>query len=254
MRSVCVDSLNYNPDGTIKPVKQTIECVAPVVINQPFQIPLDLASSTKTNVNVSGQKLSFASNTATLRFDNVNLGSGYYYLDIKVNESVGDAKVQVRLDSPAGTLCGTIRLNASSETVNNGKIETFLREANGTHDVYLVFDLPGNYAHYDFESPRFFAGSPVANGGVGDNVIKINSLRDNLKIFPNPSNGQFTIDLSNFGEKSMIDIYCLRGKLVHSQLSEPTIVEISTKDWKTGVYFVNMKGSKSSIVNKLVLK
>ena len=113
---------------------------------------------------MSGQKLNFTSNNATLRFNNINLGSGYYYLDIKVNESVGNAKVQVRLDSPSGTLCGTIRLNANSETVNSGKIETFLREANGIHDVYLVFDLPGDYAQYDFEAPRFFAGSPVANG------------------------------------------------------------------------------------------
>ena len=250
-RSVCVDSLNYSSDGTIIPVKQTIECVAPVVVNQAFQIPLDVASATKTNVNVSGQKLSFTSNTATLRFDNLNLGSGYYYLDLKVNESVGNAKVQVRLDSPSGTLCGTIKLNFNSETVNNGKIETFLREANGIHDVYLVFDLPGDYAQYDFESPRFFAGSPVSidiNNGT-----KTNTLSDKLNIFPNPSNGQFSVDLSNVGEKSMIEIYSLQGTLVHSQLSEPATVEISTKDWMPGIYFLNMKGSKSSIVEKFVL-
>lgn len=172
-RSVCIDSLNYRPDGTIIPVKQTIECVAPVVVKQPFQIKLDLASAKKTNVKVRGQKLSFKSNTATLCFKNINLGSGYYYLDMKVNESVGNAKVQVRLDSPTGTLCGTIRLNANSETENKGMIETFLREANGIHDVYLVFDLPGNFAQYVFESPRFFAGSPVNKGDGVNNAIKI---------------------------------------------------------------------------------
>lgn len=90
-----------------------------------------------------------------------------------MNESVGNAKVQVRLDSPTGTLCGTIRLNANSESENAGKIETFLREANGTHDVYLVFDLPGSYAQYNFESPRFYAGSPVVASASGnDSEIK----------------------------------------------------------------------------------
>ncbi len=390
-RSVCIDYLNYNTDGTIIPVKQTIECVAPVVVTQPFQIKLDLAAATKTNVNVSGQKLSFTSNKATLRFNGVNLGSGYYYLDLKVNESVGNAKVQVRLDSPTGTLCGTIRLNANSETENAGMIETFLREANGTHDVYLVFDLPGSYAQYNFESPRFYAGSPVANGdglgntryqaekysamsgiqtetttdtGAGSNVSFVNNndwcdysiniasagtystkfrvasaqnggtiqiykgttllgsvniattggwqtwktingpsinftsagvqtIRlkfvntsstgylfninwfevantSNAKLgstkteepstnvtfdaYPNPANDQFTIDLSNLSESSLVKIFNLKGSLIYSQTSEPVKLKVNTKDWKSGKYFINVKTGELLLRKKIVLK
>ena len=160
-RSVCIDSLNYNPDGTIIPVKQTLESVGEVVVNQPYEILLDINKAEKSNVRADNTKLKFSAPTAYLKFNKIDLGTGYYYLDIQVNESLGNAKVEVRLDSPEGYLCGTIRLSENSEQVNNGKIETFLREANGVHDVYLVFHLPGNYKMYNFESPRFFAGSPI---------------------------------------------------------------------------------------------
>jgi arabinoxylan arabinofuranohydrolase len=244
-RSICIDSLNYRPDGTIIPVKQTIECVAPVVVNQPFQIQLDLASATKTNVNVSGQKLSFTSNTATLRFNNVNLGSGYYYLDIKVNESVGNAKVQVRLDSPTGTLCGTIRLNANSENVNNGMIETFLREANGIHDIYLVFDLPGDYAQYDFESPRFFAGSPVANGS--NTAIKTNSVSEILNVYPNPANS--TIHIETISDN--ISFYDISGKQVNISTSKlANGFNINTANLQQGTYFIKAGNDVQKIVKR----
>lgn len=160
-RSVCVDSLNYNPDGTIIPVKQTIESVGSVAVNQPYEIKLDLASATKSNVTVLGSTLNFTSSAANIGFSSVDLGSGYYYLDLKVIESIGNGKVEVRLDAVDGTLCGTIKLNSNSESVNSGMLETFLREANGVHDVYLVFDLPGDATQYEFESPRFYAGAPL---------------------------------------------------------------------------------------------
>jgi arabinoxylan arabinofuranohydrolase len=244
-RSVCVDSLNYRPDGTIIPVKQTIECVAPVVVNQPFQIPLDVATATKTNVNVSGQKLSFTSNTATLRFNNVNLGSGYYYLDIKVNESVGNAKVQVRLDSPTGTLCGTIRLNANSETVNSGKIETFLREANGIHDVYLVFDLPGDYAQYDFESPRFFAGSPVSNGS--NTGIKTNAVSEIHNVYPNPANS--TIHVETISDN--ISFFDISAKQVDIAIDKTTAgYTLDVTKLNAGLYFVRLGNAVVKVVKK----
>ncbi|MCB1093229.1 MAG: family 43 glycosylhydrolase, partial [Verrucomicrobiae bacterium] len=39
-RSVCVDELNYKPDGTVIPVKQTLEGVEKIEIDQPFDIEL----------------------------------------------------------------------------------------------------------------------------------------------------------------------------------------------------------------------
>jgi hypothetical protein len=50
-------------------------------------------------------------------------------------------------------------INNESTLKNVGKSQTFLREANGTHDIYLVIKAEGNET-VTFSNLRFFAGSP----------------------------------------------------------------------------------------------
>ena len=132
-RSVCVDYLNYNSDGSIIPVKQTVEGVAAVTIDQPFEIKLGEGTE----------------------FKNVNLGSGYYYFDVKLEKAMPGGRIEIHLDRPDGMLIGTLLADEETMKRNGGISDTFLREARGKHDIHLV--AKGDVA---FSNPRFFAGCP----------------------------------------------------------------------------------------------
>ncbi|SHM14904.1 Carbohydrate binding module (family 6) [Flavobacterium flevense] len=158
-RSVCVDELNYNPDGTIIPVQQTVEGVKKVTINQDFSIPLNLKKAIdKQQINIKGKSIT-AKNNSSLSFKNVDLGTGYYYFGVKVLKSVQKGKIEIRKDNAKGSLLGTILLNENSLKTNNGVAETFLREAYGIHNIVLVFKSNDN-DDIKISEPNFFAGSP----------------------------------------------------------------------------------------------
>jgi arabinoxylan arabinofuranohydrolase len=136
-RSVCIDSLKYNADGTIIPVQQTLKSVDKVSINQAFEINL-----LKKPLQLNAKKLS-------LKFKNVKLGTGYYYFGIKACNVSKPTRAEIRLDKPNGKLVGTVLIN------KNGIWECSLREAKGKRNVYVIFD-----SAIDVESMRFFAGNP----------------------------------------------------------------------------------------------
>ncbi|WP_319503330.1 family 43 glycosylhydrolase [uncultured Draconibacterium sp.] len=139
-RSVCVDELKYKQDGTLIPVQQTIESVDKVKVNQPYEIVLE-NESVKLNTDES------------ISYRDIDLGTGYYYFGLKAQDVKQPYNVEIRLDSTEGKLIGTVVVT------ENGTAETFLRNANGVHDVYLIVN-DNTKNEIIFNAPRFFAGSP----------------------------------------------------------------------------------------------
>ena len=74
-------------------------------------------------------------------------------------KGTANARIEIRKDNPDGMLMGTLLVNNESISKNFGKVQTFLRGANGTHDVYLVVKTSTN-EKVTLSNPRFFAGSP----------------------------------------------------------------------------------------------
>ncbi|MEH0152885.1 family 43 glycosylhydrolase [Limibacter armeniacum] len=158
-RSVCVDSLNYDTNGNVIPVQQTIECVDPVKVNQPFAIALNTKEAVlEKGVKRVGQKIMVKGEKGMIRFKNVNLGSGYYYFGLQV-KGTENAKAEIRLDKPDGKLVGTVVINQHA-LEENDKVENTLRAAAGKHDIYLIFtnEEKGNMTISDMQ---FFAGAPA---------------------------------------------------------------------------------------------
>ena len=138
-RSVCIDKIQYDELGHLRPVQQTLKGVAPVVINQPYQIALDTKNTSINNNN--------------LEFKNIDLGSGYYYASINVTGVTNITKCAIRLDKPDGELIGTFVIK------KDGKTETFLRNAKGKHTIFLVFDQNISKS-MQIISSEIFAGAP----------------------------------------------------------------------------------------------
>jgi arabinoxylan arabinofuranohydrolase len=147
-RSVCVDYLNYAPDGSIIPVRQTIEGVSAVKIDQPFEIRL--SSDARFNSNI-------------IEFQNVKFGTGYYYFDATLkSDPAFKGKIKIRLDRADGPLVGTCLLHPERLKTRNGLFDTYIRDAKGSRNVFLVLipDTEAKASDITLLSPRFFAGAP----------------------------------------------------------------------------------------------
>jgi len=141
-RSVCVDELKYNTDGTIIPVQQTIKGVDKVIIDQPFEIIL---SKKQIRLNDKSQVISF---------QNIDLGTGYYYFGLEAQKVKQPFKVEIRLDKPDGLLTGTAIVK------QNGIAEILVRNAKDKRDVYLKIISDSELTGSAIQQLRFFAGSP----------------------------------------------------------------------------------------------
>ena len=137
-RSVCVDKLNYNADGSIIPVQQTLEGVDRVNINQPFEIQLLQKPET---INVK----------KPLIFSNIQLGTGFYYFGVDVKNVSSPFSLQIK--TKKGDLLGTILVET------NGVTEIGLNYAKGNEDIMI--NPIGNMGNEILNNARFFAGKPV---------------------------------------------------------------------------------------------
>ncbi|MFK7949456.1 MAG: T9SS type A sorting domain-containing protein, partial [Saprospiraceae bacterium] len=78
-------------------------------------------------------------------------------------------------------------------------------------------------------------------------------LQSTVNIFPNPTNGDFTIDLGTTYQDIRVEIYSIDGKLITNQLFNNQ-QEINAKiEAITGLYQVRVKTEKG-VVNKMILK
>lgn len=158
-RSVCIDELIYDEDGKIIPVQQTIEGVGPVLVDQPFSISLSPGQVEATGAVEMTFNHYAIHQSGALTFPDINLGTGYYYFGIDIEHCKGRGQIEVRKDSADGALLGTIVLDPMSAHNNEGRAETFLRHANGKHDIVLLIQMEEGQ-QLQIRNPHFFAGKP----------------------------------------------------------------------------------------------
>lgn len=148
-RSVSVDRIEYDTEGMPRLVQQTVEGVPAVFVEQAFERILSPQSAERGETE--GREW--------LRFEEVALGSGYYYFDAVLDSFDIPPELEVRADAPDGELLGTARVWLQQQEPGSGVAETFLRNANGRRDIFVV---NRNGAAFEASRFRFFAGSPAS--------------------------------------------------------------------------------------------
>lgn len=76
-------------------------------------------------------------------------------------------------------------------------------------------------------------------------------LSNKFKIYPNPNNGQFVIDLDN-NENVMISIYNIQGQQIHSNLNASGKVNLNLSRYPQGIYFVKIVSGNNAIVERII--
>ena len=105
------------------------------------------------------------------------------------------------------------------------------------------------YIYFDFNPPIVTNTTTNTNGYLGF-VVNENVDLYNFNIFPNPTNGEFTIDLS---EKSSVKIYSVIGDLIYKdEVQKDQIIDLTT--FQKGIYTIQLETPKYICSKKLILE
>lgn len=76
-----------------------------------------------------------------------------------------------------------------------------------------------------------------------------------FKIFPNPNNGQFSIDMKWFNNNASLSIFNLNGVCVYSsQLQNKSNQKINLSGIEQGIYFLKVNNGKEQLIQKMIVE
>jgi hypothetical protein len=127
--------------------------------------------------------------------------------------------------------------NNAYAIINGQTGQTFTATANGNYAVELT------------ENGCVDTSACVAITTVG---IVENSFGDGLFIYPNPTNGNFSIDLGALYENAQVSITDISGKLVESKSIAQSQVLNLTIEEPAGIYLISIQAGNKKAVIKLV--
>lgn len=75
-----------------------------------------------------------------------------------------------------------------------------------------------------------------------------------FKVYPNPNNGEFTIDLPASVDKVQLSVFDVSGKQVYTDFSYASGQSIALTNLSTGLYFAKVVSGQSTEIVKFVIK
>lgn len=96
-------------------------------------------------------------------------------------------------------------------------------------------------------------GVITLTSGGGEVTSLRNSVADSVKIYPNPSNGSFTISLA-LTEGFTVEVFNATGQMVKRQVAYGHEAFISLEGVQSGMYVVRLTTAEGMIVKKVVLQ
>ena len=140
--------------------------------------------------------------------------------------------------------------------------------ANNLGATYQWLDCDNNYTEINAETGQSFTA--ISNGsyaveltenGCVDTSLCVaittvgiieNSFGNNLLVYPNPTNGYFSIDLGAIYSNSQVIITDMSGKLIDSKnIPQSQVLNLSIKE-PTGIYIVSIQAGDKKAVIRLV--
>ncbi len=74
------------------------------------------------------------------------------------------------------------------------------------------------------------------------------------KIFPNPSSGEFSINLNSFSEKTSVEIYNALGQLILNEKVNNSLVKFNLTQMPKGIYVLRLKENNAVIKTEKLVK
>ncbi len=123
----------------------------------------------------------------------------------------------------------------------------------------------GNWAGQANIRIAFETYSAIGNPLFIDNInistyvgeAEISTDKENLKVFPNPTIGNFKVFVPKSETENTLRIYNPMGQIVYTLelKNKEGIIEINREnDWVSGVYFITVSGKNTNLTSKLVIE
>jgi hypothetical protein len=139
---------------------------------------------------------------------------------------------------------------------NNGEIITGLYETNESPYTHSPADIIENMdPNYVFEVTKGALGSAlhfaVAKETLG---VSENSFASSIIVFPNPSNGKFTVNLNSLSEENIeLSVFNVLGKMVYTTKLNDQTNTLDLSFLQSGIYEGVFKSEGDLVTKKLVV-
>lgn len=158
-RSVCVDKVNFNVDGTIQPMRMTdgikegLMTVNPYRKNEAetiaFSEGVKASQNKEVGVFINAQKNGSYSKVKGVDFGKI--GATKFTARVGTTHN-GNVTMEVRLGSTEGKLLGTINIPLTGGDNRWALVSMNIPKTTDTHDLYFVYkgDKPGRIMYFDY--------------------------------------------------------------------------------------------------------
>lgn len=122
------------------------------------------------------------------------------------------------------------------------------------NDISSLASFTGTANGYDLDGIIGFACATSAKlAEFSEEFISEKTESEDIVIFPNPTNGVFTVKISPINKNGIIQIFNISGALIkdYKQLGEEN-VNVSIEEFPAGLYLVSYQDGERQFINRIV--
>jgi hypothetical protein len=195
-RSLCLDRVNYNANGSIQQVTSTTDGLAQLKNLNPYDRvegeTIARENGIKTEVcGEGGLDVGFITNGCWIRVRGVDFGSGASTFYARVASAGAGGNIELHLNSLAGPLIGTCTVSPTGGWQTWTTVSCNVSGATGVHDLYLKF-TGGAGNLFNINWWQFQKGSPlqILNAAYNRNNLSLTLIWNSM---PPPGFTNYTL-------------------------------------------------------------
>ncbi len=121
------------------------------------------------------------------------------------------------------------------------------------NSIYFANDTTGYAVGFVNNDYSGFTGGLIIKNSTGNNINQIDNIQNNnlYSIYPNPSEGIFTLETSE--SPALISVWDITGKELFRTETSKTINRIDLSNYNDGLYFILIKTGHQEIIKKVVI-
>jgi hypothetical protein len=146
---------------------------------------------------------------------------------------------------------GNVISSARAGGLNNETNAGIVADNNNNMFIFGSYRAQANFSPFNITvlggSDLYIARYGLNTTGIAENNNK------SIKVYPNPSNGLFTLSFSDIGEYN-VKIYDLRGICVVSETVTSLSTQLDLSNLSNGIYFLNANGANKNYQQKIIIQ